>query len=153
MDKLLGTRATTFPKPIGIVGVCGIYDLRLLRDDFKHVKIYDDFTRGAFGTDEELWDAVSPARASAADSGVVAGWKNGRVAVLASSRGDSLINPAQADVMSAQVLLKWKAMMPGRTVVEIHDLTEEHDDVWKKGEELARVVTVAVQEVINAKVL
>lgn len=143
MNKVLGANITTIPKPRAIAGVCGIYDLGLLRNDFKHIKIYEDFIKGAFGADEGLWEGVSPAKVTDTN-GVAAGWENGQVAVLASSTGDSLINQPQTDDM-LQVLKQWQGLAQGRDVVEIYDLMEDHDDVWGKGEELARVIVKTVQ--------
>lgn len=144
MNKVQGAAVTTFPKPRAVAGVCGIYDLVLLRDDFKHIKIYEDFIKGAFGADEGLWDGVSPAKVTGAD-GVAAGWENGLVTVLASSIGDSLINQAQTNAM-LQIIKQWQSLAQGREVVEMYDLKEEHDDVWAKGEELALVVVTTVQK-------
>ena len=147
MNKVQGAAVTTCPKPRAVAGVCGIYDLALLRDDFKHIKIYEDFIKGAFGEDEGLWDGVSPAKVTGAD-GVAAGWENGLVAVLASSTGDSLINQAQTDAM-LRIVKQWQSLAQGREVVEMYDLKEEHDDVWAKGEELARVVVTTVQKSVE----
>ncbi|EED24046.1 conserved hypothetical protein [Talaromyces stipitatus ATCC 10500] len=143
MNKVQGANATTFPKPKAIAGVCGIYDLKLLRNDYRHIKIYEDFIKGAFGSDEELWDGVSPGKVTSAD-GVASGWENGRVAVLASSTGDLLINQPQLDAM-LEVLKHWQTLAQGRDLVEINDLKEEHDDVWGKCEELACVIITTVQ--------
>lgn len=143
MNKVQGADTTTFPKPRAVVGVCGIYDLVLLRDDFRHIKIYEDFIKGAFGVDERLWEGVSPAKANGVD-GIAAGWENGVVAVLASSTGDSLINQPQTDAM-LQVVKQWQGLEQGRNVIEMYDLKEEHDDVWAEGEELARVIITTVQ--------
>lgn len=143
MNKVQGADITTFPKPRAVAGVCGIYDLALLRDDFRHIKIYEDFIKGAFGVDERLWEGVSPAKVNGVD-GVAAGWENGVVAVLASSTGDSLINQPQTDAM-LQVVKQWQGLEQGRNVIEMYDLKEEHDDVWAKGEELARVIITTVQ--------
>lgn len=151
MNKVQGADATTFPKPKAVAGVCGIYDLGLLRDDFKHIKIYEDFIKGAFGSDERLWDGVSPAKVKGTD-GVAVGWENGQVAVLASSTGDSLINQPQTDAM-LQILKQWQGLAQGRDVVEMYDLKEEHDDIWGKGEELARVVVTTVQKLSEKSVI
>lgn len=151
MNKVQEANSTpvSVPKPLAVAGVCGIYDLQLLRQDFKSIKIYEDFIKGAFGSDEELWDGVSPAKVTDPD-GVAVGWHNGQVAVLASSTGDTLINQRQTDAMR-EPLEQWKGYGQGREVIELYDLREEHDDVWGKGEELARVISVTLQSLIERK--
>lgn len=151
MNRVQGADRATLPKPRAAVGVCGIYDLVLLRDDFKHIKIYDDFIKGAFGANERLWEGVSPAKVISPE-GVAAGWENGMVAVLASSTGDTLINQPQTDAMF-RVLKQWQSLRQERDVVEMYDLKEEHDDVWANGEELARVIVTTVQKLSEKQIV
>ncbi|KAL3480274.1 hypothetical protein BJX99DRAFT_254864, partial [Aspergillus californicus] len=47
--------------PMAILGMAGIYDLRLLRDSHVDISAYQEFIEGAFGGDEGVWDAASPA--------------------------------------------------------------------------------------------
>lgn len=139
--------ATTIPKPIAIVGVCGIYDLRLLRDDFKQYESVGAFIKGAFGADEEIWDRVSPARVIDSD-GVAFGWSTGQVAVVASSRNDSLINAPQGLAMK-ETLKTWEGLHSGRKLVFLDDLLEDHDNVWSKGQELARTIIAAIDSLVK----
>ncbi|EER30059.1 hypothetical protein D8B26_007346 [Coccidioides posadasii str. Silveira] len=130
--------------PLAIVGVSGIYDLRLLRDTNSH-PIYQQFTEDAFGKDEEVWDGVSPAKVQA--RGVVEGWNTGRLAVLATSKGDELVDPPQLKVM-CELLGRWKAhdgLNNAREVLIIDDLEESHNDIWKKGVELAKVISKTIE--------
>lgn len=145
MNKVQGANPlpVAFAQPRAVAGVCGIYDLRLLHSDYQHVPIYEEIIKGAFGADKELWDRVSPGRVTNPD-GVAAGWQAGQLAVLASSTGDSLINQPQADAMR-QALEQWKGLSKAREVVGLYDIREEHDDVWKKGEELANVIVITIQ--------
>lgn len=133
------------PQPLAIVGVSGIYDLRLLRDTNEH-PAYQQFIEGAFGAYEDVWDAVSPARNP--DNGIVEGWIKGRLAVLAISKGDELVDPPQLQAM-VQMLEKWRVSSgldnAPREVVTIDDLKESHDDIWRNGEELAMVISKTVQ--------
>lgn len=153
MNNVSGASTAVISKPRAIAGVCGIYDLRLLRDDFKQYLSVEQFIQGAFGNDEHTWDRVSPASVTR-PAGVVAGWTNGRVATLASSLGDSLINASQALAME-DTLVAWKesrASQSGGTgeksIIILRDLREEHDDVWAKGEELAKVITRTVESLV-----
>ncbi|OKL58915.1 hypothetical protein UA08_05471 [Talaromyces atroroseus] len=151
MNKVQGADPTSIasPKPRAVVGVCGIYDLRLIRNDFKEIQIYDEFLKGALGPDEELWDRISPGKVADSD-GVASGWQNGQLAVLANSTGDLVVNKHQADVM-VKILEQWKSLVEGRDVVELYDLREGHDDVWQKGEELANVIITTIKRLARNK--
>ncbi|GAD96621.1 conserved hypothetical protein [Paecilomyces variotii No. 5] len=146
MDDLPGVNldgdAPRLIKPKAVVGVEGIYDMRLLRDNHRQYDAYREFLTGAFGPDEKLWDAASPARAS---SGFQRSWTEGRLAVLAHSIDDELVDFAQVDAMH-DALKGWEGENEKRRVVALRDLHGLHDEIWSKGEELARVITVAVEE-------
>ncbi|PGH15586.1 hypothetical protein AJ79_02368 [Helicocarpus griseus UAMH5409] len=133
-------------QPMAIVGVDGIYDLRLLRDHFNQYPIYQTFIEAAFGS-EDVWDVVSPATVKG-QSGIEGGWSNGRLAVLAHSEGDELVDMGQLRVMSITTE-RWRAADTQeqlRSVLLLDDLKGGHDDVWSKGEELAQVITRTVNE-------
>ncbi|CRG85154.1 hypothetical protein PISL3812_02278 [Talaromyces islandicus] len=140
---------TTIPKPKAIVGVCGIYDLRLLRNDFKQYESVGAFIKGAFGEDEEIWDRVSPARVIDSD-GVAAGWSTGQVAIVASSRNDSLINSPQGLAMR-KTLKTWEDLHSERKIIFLDDLVEDHDDVWSKGQELSRTIIAAIESLVDKR--
>ncbi|KAG5294837.1 esterase/lipase domain containing protein [Histoplasma ohiense] len=133
--------------PIAIVGVAGIYDLRLLRDTFKDIVIYQEFIKAAFGSDEKLWDGVSPARVEGQTS-IENWWANGRLAVLAHSEADELVDVGQLRTM-AKVIGKWRAAgtrgLP-RNLLLLDDLKHSHDEIWSKGDELAQVIAKTVFE-------
>ncbi|OJJ73966.1 hypothetical protein ASPBRDRAFT_41746 [Aspergillus brasiliensis CBS 101740] len=139
--------------PVGIVGMAGIYDLRLLRDTHRSVSAYQAFIEGAFGSDEGVWDDVSPALGRGGE-GVVGGWcgEGGEgkrlVAVLAYSGGDGLVDPSQREVMRKALEEEWVGGS-GREkrVVEMLDIEGEHDDAWEKGGELARAIAFAIEKV------
>ena len=67
--------------------------------------------------------------------------------MLAHSRGDELVDVSQAKAM-AEALEHWRRGEPEgmRRVVLLEDLEESHDNVWKKGVELARVISRAIGE-------
>lgn len=132
-------------KPIAVVGVEGIYDLRKLRDKYRECAIYQEFIEAAFGSSEELWDRVSPARAGY--GGVQQRWKGGKLVVLAHSKGDELVDVSQAKAM-AEALEQWRrgALEQVRRVVFLEDLEESHDGVWEKGVELAQVISRTIGE-------
>lgn len=135
-------------QPTAILGVAGIYDLSLLRDKHSHISAYQDFIEGAFGNDETgVWDVVSPARVKGED-GVETGWESGRLAVLARSVDDELVDSSQVEAVG-ETLAGWeKAGSRGKNErkVIVLPLHGAHDDAWKKGEELARAITVTLRE-------
>ncbi|PLB43940.1 hypothetical protein P170DRAFT_441378 [Aspergillus steynii IBT 23096] len=131
--------------PTAILGMAGIYDLRLLRDTFRDVSAYQEIVEGAFGKDEAVWDAVSPA-AVQGPSGV-AGWKAGRLAVLAYSPEDGLVDPTQREAMR-QALAPWEkghSHVKSRRV-ELLSLTGSHDESWEKGQDLARAIAFTIDK-------
>lgn len=115
-------KENTYPEPVGILGVAGIYDLRLLVDNHLTVPEYRRFIEGAFGEDKLLWDLVSPARFGKFDLT----WKIGKVALLGHSTEDELIEEHQVDVMRrllASTANRLKLMVA-------KDLNGEHDELW-----------------------
>lgn len=139
--------------PVAIVGVAGIYDLRLLRNTHREISAYQEFIAGAFGEDEMLWDAVSPAQ-MIGSRGVEGGWRTGRVAVLAHSTDDELVDKGQLESMR-EALKGWEqtpAQVPQNELthqdrrVRVLSISGAHDDAWIKGDELARAIQVAFEE-------
>ncbi|RAL00360.1 arylformamidase [Aspergillus ibericus CBS 121593] len=131
------------PAPVGILGMAGIYDLRGLRDTHRDVSAYQAFTEGAFGKDEGVWDGVSPAVVRG-EEGVVGGWKGGRVAVLAYSREDGLVDEGQREGMR-RALGEWVALGGGKRVEGL-EIRGQHDDAWREGGELARGIAFAIEK-------
>ncbi|EAW07836.1 arylformamidase [Aspergillus clavatus NRRL 1] len=129
--------------PAAILGMAGIYDLRLLRDTHRAISAYQEFIEGAFGSDETLWDAVSPATVEGS-GGVEGGWTTGRLAVLARSSGDGLVDAGQQEAMK-RVLGRWEHG-GGKRRVETLALEGDHDDAWEKGDELARAIAFTLAE-------
>ncbi|KKK16334.1 hypothetical protein AOCH_002351 [Aspergillus ochraceoroseus] len=121
------------PSPTAILGMAGIYDLRLLRDSHRDVYAYQEFIEGAFGPDESVWDFVSPAVVKGAE-GVEGAWHCGRLVVLTHSAGDGLVDPEQRDAM--------------RDALE-----GEHDEAWEKGEELARAIAFTFEKLEEMGIL
>lgn len=132
--------------PTAILGTAGIYDLRLLRDNHRDMAVYQEFVESAFGKDEGVWDAVSPAKVGGVAG--VEGWRGGRVVVLAHSPEDALVDASQGEAMR-WALTGWEsAQGQGRRVVML-PVKGGHDDVWEKGEELARAISLTVEELLK----
>lgn len=146
MQSWSGAVSGPTPKPTAVLGTAGIYDLRLLRDTYRDMPAWQEFIEGAFGSDEALWDSVSPARVEGANA-VESGWTAGRLAVLAHSPEDGLVDASQGEAMR-WALTRWEknaAEGKHRRVVML-PLKGGHDDAWEKGEELARAIAVTVEE-------
>lgn len=130
----------SFSEPEIIVGVAGIYDLRLLRDSNSH-PAYQEFLTSAFSSSEEIWDAVSPALASPTPA-----WKAGKMLALVSSTGDELVDPGQIEEMSERAkgwhatVKEWKGM-----------LSVGHDEIWSEGKGLGDVLGRVLAEFFDGK--
>ncbi|KAL5341800.1 Alpha/Beta hydrolase protein [Aspergillus crustosus] len=136
-----GGKDQGYATPIAVLGMAGIYNLRLLRDKHKSVSAYQEFIEGAFGGDEKVWNSVSP--------GVVGvdGWESGRVVVLAQSKGDTLIDGAQSEGMK-KALESWENYgSKGERKVHALEIEGEHDEAWEKGSELARAILFTIEKV------
>lgn len=137
--------------PTAILGVAGIYDLRLLRDKHVDIPAYQEFLEGAFGPEGTgLWDAVSPACVKGS-GGVEGGWRDGRrLAVLARSSGDELVDASQGDAMRETLRARW-ASSSGETrhLVTILSLQGNHDDAWRGGEQLVRAIKFTLDKLHN----
>ncbi|RAL11546.1 arylformamidase [Aspergillus homomorphus CBS 101889] len=137
--------------PQAILGMAGIYDLRLLRDDHASISAYQQIIEGAFGAEEEPWDAVSPAVVRDEKDGIVGGWTAGRLAVLAHSVDDELVNVRQQEVMR-EALEPWSSsssFQSGKKLVEMLAVEGAHDDPWDKGIELARAVAFTLEKLLE----
>lgn len=129
-----------YEHPQAILGMAGIYNLRLLRDSHKDISAYQEFIEGAFGGDENVWDAVSP--------GVVGvdAWEEGRVVVLAHSESDELCDIAQSEGMK-QRLGGWEeGGSSGQRKVHFLSIEGKHDEAWEKGTELARAIVFTLSQ-------
>lgn len=140
-------------QPTAIVGVAGIYDLRRLLDTHRRTPAYREFIEGAFGTHEMTWDAVSPAQ-MVGSRGVEGGWKSGRLAVLAHSNDDELVDEGQLEAMR-DALKGWEkteAQTPKQELtardrrVRTLSISGAHDNAWSDGTELARSIEFTFEQ-------
>ena len=130
-----GQVKTAFKAPRAIVGVEGIYDIPLLLETYRHVPIYEQFIRGAFGDENKTWCEASPTSGNFTSS-----WPEGEVVVLAQSKDDELVNFAQTEKMSDQL---WRQKSKRRRDIVI-SLTGKHHEVWQDGTEMARAIKTAL---------
>lgn len=126
------------PSPAAVVGFQGMYDLPGL--DARFGGAYKDILVGAFGSDEAVWEAVSPARFRGSFR---ANWGPGadrRVAVVAYSPQDEWIDKGEIDAMEKTL------RDDGLNVLAYRDLEGKHDEVWEDGRHLARVLLETLGE-------
>lgn len=123
----------TVPLPKAVIGVSGIYDL--VGIDERNAG-YTDFITSAFGSEKSCWRRSSPALYM---SNFATNWPSRKLALLAWSEQDSLIDEPEIDSMSA------KLIRDGVKPVVLKDLTGDHDDVWKEGAQLRRLIVDALK--------
>lgn len=108
--------------------------------------MYQQIVEGAFDTAENVWDMVSPAGPNGPHD-IEIGWSSGQLAVLCHSQEDILVSPDQTAAMQS-VLTRWaigrrSKCRPRR--VEVVSVKGAHDDIWRNGEELAKVISFALE--------
>jgi acetyl esterase/lipase len=129
--------------PAALLGVEGIYDLPLIVRTVPE-EVRDKYlapTQGAFGKDESVWLAASPAQYSAETYATSWGGER-RLVIVAHSREDELVDWGQVRAIR-------KVFSPGaegdRINFKVLELKGKHHQVWEKGEELARAIAEAVR--------
>ncbi|GAB1312894.1 Kynurenine formamidase [Madurella fahalii] len=133
------------PKPSIVVGFNGLYDLAGFIASppagYEGLReAYEEFTRGAFGTDERVWRAVCPATAEGwVDEWVSAGEGSSREVVLVQSRGDTLVPYEQLEAMRGYL------EQDGRVRVREMEAEGDHDDIWRNGERMAEILWEVVK--------
>lgn len=131
---LQGRTRTPVPLPTAVISTAGIYDLVGLNERVK--RGYTDFLTAAFG-DEKGWDAASPAKFTGSYK---TNWPSGKLAVLASSPDDTLVDVAEVDVLESKLLAD------GVSVQTVKDLTGQHDVVWEEGVQTANLVAKVISQ-------
>lgn len=149
MESLTPATSKTGPGygfPVAILGMAGIYNLRLLRDTHRDISAYQEIIEGAFGGDENVWDAVSP--------GVVGvdAWEEGRVVVLAHSEGDELCDVAQSEEMKRRLSGWEEGKSSGQRKVHALSIEGKHDEAWEKGAELVRAIVFTLSRLQKVEV-
>lgn len=128
--------------PAAVVGFEGIYDLVGL--DGRMGGGYAGFIEAAFGTDRAAWRDASPATA-AGSFGDWAGQGGPRLAVLAHSADDELVDMPEVEIMERR--LRGDGV---RDVLVFRDLKGGHFDVLNDGS-FARVLVKTLEELGRLK--
>lgn len=129
--------------PAALLGVEGIYDFPLIVRTVPE-EVRDKYltpTEGAFGKNESVWLAASPAQYSA--EAYARSWAGEhRLVIVAHSREDELVDWEQVRAIG-------KVFPPvaqgDRIKFKVLELRGKHHQVWEKGEELARAIAEAIR--------
>ena len=129
--------------PVALLGVEGIYDfpliVRTVPDEVRDKYLAP--TQGAFGANESVWLAASPAEYSA--ESYARSWGGGRrLTIVAHSRQDELVDWGQ--VRAIRKVFS-QTVEGDRIKFEVLELKGKHHEVWEKGQELARAVAQAIR--------
>lgn len=135
-----GSGMFPYPEPHAVVGFEGLYDLPGLVK--RRGDGYRDFIAGAFGEDEEVWKAMSPAHFREKwleDSRtynrlchlVVLGW----------SPDDELVDGTEIDTMEEVLRKSYFGVTKA-----YRDMEGSHDGIVEDGEGIAKVLVRTVEE-------
>ncbi|KAI1126071.1 alpha/beta-hydrolase, partial [Nemania abortiva] len=142
--------------PAAIVAFEGLYDFTGVNE--RYGGAYAPFFRGAFGADPADWDAAAPL--SFAGS-YTEKWPGGRVVLLGWSPDDTLVDGPEADNMARRLrdtdgFVEEKSGEDqrgdggvgggGPRLLLLKDLRGDHDEIWRRGEHVARMVWIALQK-------
>jgi len=130
--------------PIAILGVEGLYDLSALVSHHSDDPSYRGFVSNAFGDDHSLWAAISPVSGDFETS-----WPDGKLAAIAHSRDDELVEWEQVDLQHRALKLQGWDEAGGDRRLKLIELAGKHDQVWQDGRELARAIQLTVQVIKN----
>ncbi|KAF3061325.1 Kynurenine formamidase [Daldinia childiae] len=124
--------------PEVVVPFEGIYDFSGLNN--RKGGTYAEYFSGAFGDDPLGWDAVAPLNVPESFRGR---WADGKLVLLGWSKDDELIDEPEVDAMAARL------QRDGVRVVVWKDLSGRHDEIWEQGEQVAKMVLWALDDVVR----
>lgn len=142
--SLNGSLSAVAIQPMGIIGVCGIYDMPLLVRNHEHEHVYETFTVSAFGEDETTWSEASPVNGNYART-----WKNGKFSMIAHSRDDELVEWAQCDAMKDALAKHRSDDRRQQRVDAVVELSGSHNEVWQDGKQIAECIETMLQELLG----
>ena len=130
--KLAAAENLPFPYPMAVLSLCGIYDFTALRDAHpSHRQLYDDFTTGAFGPEEEGgWDRGSTRKGR---------FEKTKIVILAHSKTDTLVEWDQTNAMKESL----DAMPVGSRAV-IMEVQGDHKEIYENGVEVAKAIKAMI---------
>ena len=142
---LLSTGEHGIRPPVALLGMEGIYDLNALVATHSH-PAYREFITGAFGKDEEIWTTASQLCCN------LQKWQGN--ALLVHSVNDELVDVQQTDSTVEKLVMQGftrTTATPGSFRNEGKRVSKMvidclHDEVWKKGTELANAIRAVTDE-------
>ncbi|KAI0977316.1 alpha/beta-hydrolase [Xylaria arbuscula] len=133
--------------PVAIVGFEGLYDFTGV--DQRYGGAYAPFFRGAFGEDPASWDAAAPIKFG---GNYAEKWPGGKIVLLGWSPDDTLVDEPEADNLARRlkdvdgfVEEGGQGRAEEKRVLLLKDLRGDHDDIWRSGEHVARLVWIALR--------
>lgn len=123
------------PVPLGVLGIGGIYDIPDLVKAYEKIPAYRQFVENAFGPEEMIWKSASPAFSTEP-----AAWEKAKAIVIAHSDEDELLSKRQEDLMMKRL----QGTAKYRDKTHYFPATGQHDEIWKNGHELARLIEAAL---------
>lgn len=124
--------------PEVVVPFEGIYDFSGLNS--RKGGTYAGFLSAAFGDDPLRWDAAAPLKVS---ESFCERWADGKLALLGWSKDDDLVDEPEVDAMSARL------QRDGVRVMVWKDIRGGHDEVWERGDDVAKMVLWALDDVVR----
>ncbi|TGJ86018.1 hypothetical protein E0Z10_g2754 [Xylaria hypoxylon] len=131
--------------PAAIVSFEGLYDFTGVNKRYDGA--YAPFFRDAFGDDPGSWDAAAPIKFAGS---YAAKWPGGKFILLGWSPDDTLVDEPEADDMARRLrdvdgLEEGPKGGEGRLLL-LKDLRGDHDEIWRSGEHVARIVWIALRK-------
>lgn len=139
--------------PAAIVGLEGLYDFTGVNDRYNGA--YAPFFSGAFGADLDAWDAAAPIKFAGSYAGK---WPGGKIVLLCWSLDDTLVDGPEADNMARRLRdldgfveegggdVEGEGSEGEKRLVLLKDLRGDHDEIWQRGGDVARMVWIALRK-------
>ncbi|KAI9781556.1 MAG: hypothetical protein M1816_002271 [Peltula sp. TS41687] len=127
--------------PLAVAGLAGVYDFTAIVARHPGVPMYTEIVENAFGP-KQNWDHAAPAVWLGKVGSLNETWPNGRLAVIAYSEEDELVEPEESVAL-------WEVLTGSRNAsdlrrVELVKSRGPHDAQWEQGTELASLILKAV---------
>ncbi|KAI0119892.1 alpha/beta-hydrolase [Nemania sp. FL0031] len=150
--------ATTAEHPVlptAVIGFEGLYDFTGVNE--RYGGAYAPFFCGAFGAEPEDWDAAAPVKFAGS---YAEKWPGGKVVLLGWSPDDTLVDEPEANNMAQRLrdsdgFVEEKTSEEGnqgsvggeeKRLILLKDIQGDHDEIWRSGKHVARMVWVVLQK-------